>query len=103
MADAQQGDWVQVYRVVLTAGERAPHIPVETQRVPLEMKVKGFLLDEQAAVGQQVTIRTFAGRHLQGQLVAVNPAYGVDYGLPQPELMMIAGEVRAILRGEKDA
>ncbi|HWR42737.1 2-amino-4-oxopentanoate thiolase subunit OrtA [Sporomusa sp.] len=103
MSDARHGDWVQVYRVVLAAGERAPQVPVETLCVPLEMKTKGFLLDEKAVIGQQVTICTLAGRHLQGQLVAINPAYGVDYGLPQPELMTIAGEVRAMLRGEKDA
>lgn len=103
MSDARQGDWVQIYRVVLAAGERAPQVPAETARVPLEMKTKGFLVDERAAIGQQVTIRTSAGRTLQGKLVAVNPAYGVDYGLPQPELMTIAGEVRDLLRGKKDA
>jgi sulfur transfer protein SufE len=37
---AKKGDWVQVYRVVLEAGERAPQVPEDTAKVPLEMKVK---------------------------------------------------------------
>lgn len=103
MSDARYGDWVQIYQVVLPAGERAPQVPPETMQVPLELKVKGFLLDEQAQVGQQVTVRTLADRKLQGRLVAVNPVYGVDYGYPQPELMAIGGELRAMLRRERNA
>ncbi|WP_094604034.1 2-amino-4-ketopentanoate thiolase alpha subunit [Sporomusa silvacetica DSM 10669] len=103
MAYARQGDWVQIYQVVLPAGERAPQVPPETMQVPLELKVKGFLLDEQAQIGQQVAICTLARRQLSGKLVAINPAYGVDYGLPQPELITIAGELRGLLRGEHDA
>ncbi len=103
MSGAQHGDWVQIYQVVLPAGERAPQVPPETMQVPLELRVKGFLCDEQAEVGQQVTICTLAGRKLQGRLVAINPAYGVDYGDPQPELLAIAGELRAILRRKRNA
>lgn len=103
MADARRGDCVQIHRVVLEAGKRAPQVPVETMRVPLEMKAKGFLQEEQAMIGQQVTITTLAGRQLQGELIAVNPGYQVDYGSPQPEMLTIAGELRAIVRGEYHA
>lgn len=103
MLYAKQGDWVQIHTVILPAGERAPQVPAETGMVPLEMKAKGFLLEEQAAVGMAVTIRTLAGRKLQGILIAVNPRYAVDYGVPQPELMTIGGEVRTILEGKRDA
>ena len=45
MSQAQQGDWVQIYRVILPVGERAPQVPKETASVPLEMWVKGFLVE----------------------------------------------------------
>ena len=38
------GSWVELHRVVLPPGERAPQVPAETQRVPLELRVKGFLV-----------------------------------------------------------
>jgi hypothetical protein len=94
---ATQHTWVEVHRIVLALGERAPQVPEETQQVPLEMKVKGFLLQD-AAVGEDVDIITPAGRVLTGTLTAIHPAYTHQYGPPIPELLPIGGEVRAILR-----
>jgi hypothetical protein len=103
MLQAHQGDWVQIYQVILPVGERAPQVPSETAGVPLEMWVKGFLVEMQAQVGTDVTIRSLAGRLLQGQLVAVKPHYEVNYGHPQPELLTIGAELKAILGGNGDA
>lgn len=89
--------WVEIHRIVLEQGQRAPQVPADTQQVPLEMTVKGFLLHE-AAIGEEVRIRTAAGRTLTGTLTAVNPAYTHQYGPPIPELLPIGHEVRAILR-----
>jgi hypothetical protein len=89
--------WVEVQRVVLQAGERAPQVPADTQQVPLEMRVKGFLVHD-ATLGDDVDIVTPAGRRLRGTLVAINPAYTHTYGPPVPALSTIGGEVRAILR-----
>jgi hypothetical protein len=98
MADlVANGTWVEIYRVVLPAGERAPQVPADTARVPLEMRVKGFLA-EPAAVGAQAEIMTAAGRRLRGTLVEINPAYTHGFGAPVPELTTIGGEVRTILR-----
>jgi hypothetical protein len=94
---AIQHTWVEVHRVVLAPGERAPQVPAETQQVPLEMRVKGFLLQD-ATVGEDVDIITPAGRVLTGTLTAINPAYTHLFGPPIPELLPIGGEVRAILR-----
>jgi hypothetical protein len=94
---ATQHTWVEIHRVVLAPGERAPQVPAETQQVPLEMRVKGFVLRD-AALGEEVAIRTPAGRVLTGTLTAINPAYTHLYGPPIPELLPIGGEVRAILR-----
>lgn len=103
MASAKQGDWVQIYGVILPAGERAPQVPAETQRVPLEMRVRGFLLEAQAEMGDTVKIRTMIGRVLSGKLVAVNPGYGIDYGQPVPELLTIGQELRQIMEERADA
>jgi hypothetical protein len=92
-----QGAWVEIYQLVLPAGERAPHVPDDTQRVPLEMRVKGFLV-EPATVGAEAEIETPVGRRIRGTLVEVNPAYTHGFGTPIAELSTIGKEVRAILR-----
>ncbi len=102
MEKAQTGDWVQVFKVVLKPEERAPGLPPETAKVPLTMKVKGFLIDQSAAVGDQVAIRTATGRKVEGKLIGINPAYEIDYGRPQPELLNIGFETRSLLSGEAD-
>lgn len=89
--------WVEVHRIVLAPGARAPQVPAETQQVPLEMRVKGFLLHD-AALGEDVEILTPAGRVLTGTLTAINPAYTHLYGPPVSALLPIGGEARAILR-----
>jgi hypothetical protein len=94
---ATQHTWVEVHRIVLHAGERAPQVPDETQQVPLEMRVKGFLTHD-ASLGETVEIVTPAGRTLTGTLTAINPPYTHTYGAPIPELSTIGSEVRAILR-----
>lgn len=99
MLQAEQGDWVQIYQVILPVGQRAPQVPIETAGVPLEMWVKGFLVEKQAEVGTDVTVRSLAGRLLQGKLVAIKPTYEVNYGIPQSELLTIGVELRAILEG----
>lgn len=100
MSKAQQGDWVQIYQVILPAGERAPQVPAETAGVPLEMWVKGFLVEEEAGIGDIVNIRSLAGRLLQGKMVALRPHYEVNYGSPQTELLTIGVELRAMLEGK---
>ena len=58
--------------------------------------VKGFISHD-ANIGDQVTITTYAGRELTGKLIAVNPAYGHDFGRPVPELLTIGRELRTLL------
>jgi len=96
------GTWVEVHRVVLRAGERAPQIPEDTRAVPLEMRVKGFLT-QPAALGDEAVIVTPAGRRLRGTLTEVNPAYTHGFGPPIPELSVIGQEVRAILRERRES
>ena len=91
------GTWVEIENIILPAGERAPHVPDDTQQVPLKMRVKGFLV-KPALLDEEVEIITTVGRRLRGTLVEVNPAYTHQFGAPIPELSTIGGEVRAILR-----
>ena len=93
----EKGTWVQIHRIVLREGQRAPQVPVETQQVPLEMWVKGFLA-EPATLGEKVEIVTPSGRRLRGILTDVNPGYTHSFGPPIPELLTIGREVRTILR-----
>jgi hypothetical protein len=92
-----KGAWVEIRRIVLRAGERAPQVPEDTRRVPLELRVKGFLAAP-AALGEDCEIVTPAGRRLAGELVEIGPGYTHGFGAPVPELARIGEEVRAILR-----
>lgn len=92
-----QGSWVEIRRDVLQPDERAPQLPDDTRRLPLQMRVRGFLA-RPAALGGEAEIITAAGRRLRGALAAVNPPYEHGFGAPLAELSDIAGEVRALLR-----
>ena len=99
---AIKGTWVEVCRVVLAAEERAPQVPLDTQQVPLEMRVKGYLTHD-AWIDDQVEIVTMAGRRLVGRLVMINPAYAHGFGPPIPELCTIGADLRALLRRKSSA
>ena len=96
------GTWVELGRVVLPAGERAPQVPEETQRVPLEMRVKGRLTHD-ANVSEEAEVITAAGRRLRGTLEGVAPAYTHGFGPPTPELLAVGEELRERLRTGKHA
>lgn len=98
--EALRGDWVQIHQIVLEAGERAPQVPEDTAGVPLEMKVKGVLVDERARTGDQATVETAVGRRLRGTMIDVNPSYEVGYGPPPRELRTVGSELRSLLKGE---
>ena len=96
-----KGVWVEIHTIVLEPGERAPQVPDDTAKVPLEMRVKGFLA-EPAAIGEQAEIITAAGgRRLRGRLSAVNPAYLHGFGPPVAELSTIGRDLRGLLAERK--
>lgn len=94
---ARRGDWVQIHNVILEPGARAPQVPEDTQKVPFEMLLKGFLMEAEAEIGQDVRIKTVIGREITGRLVAINPAYPHNFGEPVPALLSIGQELRALL------
>ncbi len=96
-----RGTWVELHRVVLAPGERAPQVPEETRRVPLELRVKGFLVED-AAAGEPAEVETAAGRRLRGTLERVLPRHEHGFGEPVPELLAVGEELRSILRRPGD-
>lgn len=97
MEIAKKDDFIQIKIMVLEAGDRKEGIPSDTAKQPYLALVKGFLVDDEAKIGQDVTIRTPIGRLMQGKFIANNPPYGYDFGAPVPELMEVGPELHAIL------
>ena len=95
---AYEGDWVEIYQIVLTPAERPAHLPKDTRQVPLELRVNGFLLNETARIGTTARIRTLLGRELNGRLEKINPAFTHNFGRAVPELLRIGEELRARLK-----
>jgi len=98
MQKAKTGEFVKIHKVILDKGERASNIPQETQDVPLEMWLNGFLETEESVIGEKVTIKTFTGRLVEGELVAINPGYDHTFGEPIPELLQVGIQAREIIR-----
>lgn len=96
---AYKNDWVRIYGVVLTPEERAPQVPEDTKKVPLEMWNKGFLIDDEAEIGDIVEVETYIGRKIKGKLIEINPYYDHDYGKCVTETLYIGRQLRNILKG----
>lgn len=95
---AKKGDWVRIHAVVLKASDRTAKIPDDTKACDLEMWTKGFL-QEDAEIGEQVTVETAVGRLEKGELIEVNPYYTHSYGKFVPELIQIDKQLREIMFG----
>ncbi|MGO1368286.1 MAG: 2-amino-4-oxopentanoate thiolase subunit OrtA [Senegalia sp. (in: firmicutes)] len=99
---AKKGEWVRIYNVVLEANERAQQVPDDTKKVPLEMWDKGFLLEKEAEIGDDVEVETYIGRKIKGELLEVDPYYSHSYGKSVPELLYIGRQLRSILEEGED-
>ncbi len=95
-----EGDWVEIHYVVLEPEERTGDIPADTQKVPLECWIKGWA-EEEGALGERVTIRTPADRHVEGTLTRINPEYTHTFEPCASELSAIGQELRSTLKEGK--
>lgn len=102
MEIARKGDWVRIHNIVLTPDQRASQVPEDTRSVPLELWTKGFLLDDEAKIGDEVNIETYIGRKVSGKLIEINPYYEHDFGKCVPELLYIGKQLRDILEGGEE-
>lgn len=98
---AKKGDWVRIHRIVLTPEQRAGQVPDDTKKVPLEMWVKGHLLED-AEIGEEVTVLTRTKREVSGKLLEVNPVYTHSFGKFVPELLAVSEQVWDALFGGSD-
>lgn len=89
---------MQIHQIVLKTEERAPQVPEDTKKVPLELWVKG-VAQEDAKIGSMVEIITATGRKTKGELTVVNPRYVHDYGDFVPELLKVDMQLKEILFG----
>lgn len=96
---AKHGDWVRIHTTVLKAEERTARIPEDTKKCDLEMWTKGCLQDEKAELGDQVNVKTAAGRIAEGSLIEEGPYYTHSYGVFVPEIIEIDEILRELTRG----
>ena len=92
----KKDSWVQIHKIILESSERAPQVPDDTKKVPLEMWVKGMLIED-AEIEDHVTIKTMTGRIEKGTLIAVNPSFKHTYGEVVPEILKIGTMVKEIV------
>jgi len=97
MKNAKKNDYVQIKIVLLDPDDRKAGLPEDTAKKPLIALVKGYLVQDEAEIGQIIKIKTPIGREMEGEFIALNPPYGFDYGAPIPELLSIGAELHAIL------
>ena len=97
----EKNAWVRIHKIILEPKDRAPQVPEDTKKVPLELWTKGFL-KEDAELGNEVTVTTVTGREETGILIEVNPAYNHAFGNFIPELLEIDKQVRGILAEEEN-
>jgi len=98
---AKKNDWALIQWTTLTCDERAPQVPDDTKKVPLETWVKGYLQAD-AEIGDQVTVQTVTGRLETGKLIEVNPTYRHSFGEFVPEILEIDRRLQAALYGGDD-
>lgn len=98
---AKKNDWVKIHNIVLQPEERAPQVPDDTKRVPLEMWVKGFILND-ALLNEVVKVKTITGRIVEGTLVEINPSHEHNFGKCIPEILQIGLQLKEILFGGED-
>lgn len=92
-----QNTYVEIYRILLPVEERSKNLPVETKRVPFEMRLRGRLL-KPAELGDIVEIETQTKRIERGILVVENPFYTHHFG----HYVKILTQVRDIILQETE-
>lgn len=96
--EVKKGDWVKIHRVIFTPEQRAPQVPDDTKKVPLEMWVKGFC-ESDAQLGDEVEVITMTGRKERGTIVETDPTFSHSFGQFVPEILQIGIQLKDILFG----
>lgn len=99
MEMAKKGDWVRIHNIVLNSEQRTGKLPEDTKAADLQMWTKGYLQEDEAKIGDYVTVETACGRLEKGNLIEEAPHYTHSYGEFVPEIIEIDRQLRQILRG----
>lgn len=94
---AKKGDWVRIHKVVLKAADRTARLPEDTTHCDYEMWVKGTLVNDEAEIGDEVTVISATDREETGTLIEVGPYYTHSYGKFVPEIIEIDKRLRKIM------
>lgn len=94
---AKKGQWVRIHSIVLKAEERTAKLPADTQATDLQQWTKGFLQNDEAEIGDTVTVKTAVGRLVDGTLIEDAPYYDHSYGVFVPEIIEIDRQLREIM------
>ncbi len=97
MSSAKKGQYVEIQVKLLDPHQRSTRLPNDTQKLAYVARIKGFLSDETASIGDTVKISSPIGRKIEGTLIGINPPFVHDFGAPVPELLHIGSELRNIL------
>ncbi len=89
----KKGEWVKIEKILLKPEERTAKIPEETKKVPYIVHISGFL-QEDAEIGDEVTIVSRIGRKHSGKLIEVNPTFKHNFGDFVPHLINISIELK---------
>ncbi|UJL45692.1 2-amino-4-ketopentanoate thiolase [Virgibacillus sp. NKC19-16] len=100
MKKIKRGTWVEVENTILYPEDRSNQLPLETKKIPYEMKVRGFLAND-AYLNEIVTIKTLSRRFIKGKLMQSQPEYNHTFGPPVIELLHIGEEEENILNNRQ--
>ncbi len=101
MQKVVKGTWVEIEMVVLSKEQRAPQVPEDTKNTPLMMWTRGVLQEDEATMGDEVTIMTLSARRVTGKLVDLEPRYAHDFGYPVIELIETGIDLREEIGGQQ--
>ena len=96
---AKKDDWVRIRSIVLEADKRTAKLPDDTRKCDLLQWTKGFLQEDNAEIGDEVTVITAVGRTMNGTLVEVHPYYKHDFGEFVPEIIEMERQLKEIIFG----
>lgn len=99
---AKQNDWVRIEQIILKPDQRLASLPEATRSQPLKCWINGFLQDDEAALGDEVQIKTNAGRVIEGRLFSVWPNHVHSFGRQQQTLINIGRELKELMEVESD-
>jgi hypothetical protein len=98
----RKGDWVLIEQVFLSADQRQPNIPPDTQATDFRLRIRGFLVDETCIVKEQCTIMTKTQRKITGKLIELLPHYDHSFGDYLPETAYIEQQLKGLLSKVSD-